>query len=187
MSLTKKVHSSIKTLIQPGAMVVDATVGNGVDCCFLAELVGKQGHVYGFDIQEQAIVNTIKRLEKAELIGRVTLFQVSHHCCAEVLPKLLYGNLVLAMFNLGYLPQGDKGITTGAKTSCQALEQLKPLLAHHGVISVVAYRGHYGGEDEYHQVLAWASQLPSTEYRVDVEISDPERDDSPVWILIQRL
>ncbi len=37
-----------------GDIVIDATMGNGHDTQFLAELVGENGHVYAFDIQESA-------------------------------------------------------------------------------------------------------------------------------------
>ena len=48
--------------INKGDKVIDATVGNGFDTCFLAEQGGKKGHVFGFDLQEQAIKNTRKYL-----------------------------------------------------------------------------------------------------------------------------
>ena len=41
--------------LRPGDVVVDATVGNGFDTVFLAQQVGENGLVYGFDIQIQAI------------------------------------------------------------------------------------------------------------------------------------
>ena len=47
--------------------MVDGTLGNGHDTVFLAKLVGPNGHVYGFDIQEQAIVSTKKRLDRTQI------------------------------------------------------------------------------------------------------------------------
>ena len=41
--------------IRPGDTVVDATMGNGHDTCFLAELVGETGRVIGFDLQPDAV------------------------------------------------------------------------------------------------------------------------------------
>ena len=49
-------HRLLKTAAQEGDTVIDATVGNGHDTIILAHLVGDQGKVFGFDIQEQAIV-----------------------------------------------------------------------------------------------------------------------------------
>ena len=47
----------LERVIQPGDTVVDATVGNGHDTQMLAELVGENGHVIGFDVQPSAIAS----------------------------------------------------------------------------------------------------------------------------------
>ena len=47
-----------KIMYKEGDYVVDATIGNGYDTLFLAKLVKESGHVFGFDIQEQALINT---------------------------------------------------------------------------------------------------------------------------------
>ena len=38
-----------------GDYAVDATLGNGHDTCFLAEIVGDNGKVFGFDIQKRRL------------------------------------------------------------------------------------------------------------------------------------
>ncbi|WP_235597825.1 methyltransferase domain-containing protein, partial [Geobacillus stearothermophilus] len=48
--------------VNEGDIAVDATVGNGHDTVFLAELVGERGHVFGFDIQAEAIATARARL-----------------------------------------------------------------------------------------------------------------------------
>ena len=68
----------LQNSINTGDIVVDATVGNGHDTVFLAKTVGENGHVYGFDIQKQAISNTIERLKTEKLKERVTLVQQGH-------------------------------------------------------------------------------------------------------------
>ena len=47
-----------KRAVRPGDTVVDATMGNGHDTCLLAGLVGAEGHVYAFDVQQQALEMT---------------------------------------------------------------------------------------------------------------------------------
>ena len=42
----------VRRAVRPGDRVVDATMGNGKDTAFLAELVGEDGHVTAFDVQE---------------------------------------------------------------------------------------------------------------------------------------
>lgn len=65
-----------------GDIVIDATMGNGHDTQFLAELVGENGHVYAFDIQESAVANTKERLGEAYQ-ARTTLFHKSHDKIAK--------------------------------------------------------------------------------------------------------
>jgi len=64
-----------------------------------------------------------------------------------------------AIFNLGYLPGGDKSVTTktGSTIACltDALEILKP----GGVIVVSVYPGHEEGTTEGETVLAFAESL----------------------------
>ena len=62
---------AMQRLIRPGDRVVDATMGNGGDTVFLAQLVGKQGHVYAIDIQPAAMEKTKERLEAEQLLDRV--------------------------------------------------------------------------------------------------------------------
>lgn len=45
-------HDTLRKVVRPGDYVIDATCGNGHDTLLLAELVGINGHVLGFDIQQ---------------------------------------------------------------------------------------------------------------------------------------
>jgi len=47
-------HTLLKSTIINGDKVIDATVGNGGDTVLLAKLVGKTGHLFGFDVQAQS-------------------------------------------------------------------------------------------------------------------------------------
>ena len=67
-------HSLMKKAATTGDFVIDATVGNGNDTLFLAQLVGESGKVFGFDIQEEAIERTKARLQEAKLADVVELF-----------------------------------------------------------------------------------------------------------------
>jgi hypothetical protein len=140
-----------------GSVALDGTAGNGHDTLFLARLVGSGGHVYGFDIQGQAIGATSGRLEEAGVSERVTLFQEDHARLRELLP--LGTTLRAAMFNLGYLPHGDKGIITSTTSTVAALEGALERLESSGVVTVVLYSGHPGGQEESNAVLEWARAL----------------------------
>ncbi|MFV9509768.1 class I SAM-dependent methyltransferase [Tepidibacillus sp. LV47] len=128
----------IRTRVKKGDIVVDATCGNGFDTVFLAELVGETGKVYGFDIQEQAIIKTKNRLKEKNLLDRVHCIQESH----EEIKKWVKHKVKAAMFNLGYLPGSDKTIVTKGETTIKAIEALIHLLTDDGIIVLIVYTGH---------------------------------------------
>ena len=49
--------------VQPGDICIDATMGNGNDTLLLCSLCQETGHVYAFDIQEQALAHTSEASE----------------------------------------------------------------------------------------------------------------------------
>lgn len=143
----------------PGDIVVDATLGNGHDTEFLAKLVGPKGHVYGFDIQEQAILNTSKRLEEQLLSQQVTLFQHGHENIKASIPTDFHGHVTGAIFNLGYLPGGDKAIVTRPSTTISAIKQLLDILAIEGIIVLVIYHGHPEGAIERDALIQYVKSI----------------------------
>ncbi|WP_018658861.1 tRNA (mnm(5)s(2)U34)-methyltransferase [Allofustis seminis] len=157
-------HDILKEYIRPGDHVIDATVGNGNDTVFLAQLVGKDGKVDGFDIQAQAIEETGKKLLLTGLAQQTTL----HHMGHENIKKIINENhsIAVCMFNLGYLPKGDKSIITLPETTLSALEQCTALLRTKGVLSIMVYHGHPGGAEEKDAVLTFAQHLPQKEFTV---------------------
>ena len=72
-SILQSAHQWASEVLTPGGAAIDATTGNGHDTLFLARQVGPDGHVFGFDIQEQAIQNTRRRLLHDMLIGTVVI------------------------------------------------------------------------------------------------------------------
>lgn len=152
--------------LAPGAVAVDATVGNGYDTCFLAECVGNEGHVYGFDVQAQAISNTRGRLAAAGVLERVTLVEAGHETMDAHLPSGVEGCVAAVMFNLGYLPGSDKTCITRPETTLSALDASLRFLAPGGVLSAVLYTGHDGGAAEAKAVTAWARARDAADFRV---------------------
>lgn len=146
--------SLITAHINENSTVVDATCGNGHDTLFLAQHV-PNGHVYGFDIQEAAI--EVAR-EKVKDYHNTTLIldgheHVSHYINEALLP------IDAAIFNLGYLPKGDKNIVTTSKTTIQAIESLFEMLAPEGIIVLVIYPGHPEGQIESNAVFNYLQQF----------------------------
>ncbi|MDZ5472598.1 class I SAM-dependent methyltransferase [Bacillus sp. 31A1R] len=152
-------RSLLERAISPGDIVIDATVGNGHDTVFLANLVGSNGRVYGFDIQEEAINNTKVRLEEQEWSEQVTLFQTGHENILATIPPLHHGKITGAVFNLGYLPGGDKEIVTKPVTTIEAIDQIIELLAPEGIIVIVIYHGHIEGAVERDYLLRYIRHL----------------------------
>jgi len=150
----------LEKAISPGDIAIDATVGNGHDTLYLTNLVGEQGHVYGFDIQEQAIEQTKKRLIENQADQQVTLFLKSHDQLTAVLPESSKGKVTAAIFNLGYLPGGDKGIVTEANSTISAIEQLLEIMATEGIIVLVVYHGHPEGAVEKDELMKYVTNLP---------------------------
>lgn len=186
LPLVQQAHAAIGEILAAGDLAIDATVGNGHDTLFLARAVGAGGTVYGFDIQEAALDTAYRRLQDEGLAGRVSLYHAGHEAMAVVLPASVQGRIKAVMFNLGYLPGGDKARTTGIHTTLAALEQARSLLAPGGAISVLAYTGHPGGREEAEAVKAWAQTLSADFYRVDIAIPPGEGGNVPEWVFVRR-
>ena len=132
-----------------GDTAVDFTMGNGHDTAFLSRTVGERGHVYAFDIQEAAVRSTAALLEQEGCPQNYTLIHDSHHHVAEY----VHTPIKAGMFNLGWLPGGDKSITTLRETTMPAIEAAIDLLDHGGGLLVAVYPGHAEGEAEGKMLL----------------------------------
>ena len=150
----------LQLAVKEGDIAIDATIGNGHDTAFLAKLVGESGHVYGFDIQELAIQNTTERIQKDNLSNQVTLIQKSHSHVQNEVPNHLHGKVKGAIFNLGYLPGSDKTIVTVPSSTISAINQILDIMAPEGIIVVVIYHGHEGGEFEKDALMDYVQNIP---------------------------
>ncbi|MFN2340231.1 MAG: class I SAM-dependent methyltransferase [Halanaerobium sp.] len=155
-------HLLLKENIILGDLVIDATAGNGHDTRFLADLVGTEGKVYSFDIQKEAIANTKKLLAENDLAARTELIMDSH----ANLDKYLNRKVSSVIFNLGYLPGGNKEIITKSKSTITAVEKSIELLKKNGIIILVIYSGHPGGKEEKNSLLDFASNLDYKKFNV---------------------
>jgi predicted methyltransferase len=151
-------HHFLSLRVKTGDWVVDATMGNGYDTRFLADRVGEQGRVFAFDVQAEALVQTQLRL--AELASRCELYHASHARMAELLPPDAAGRLAAVIFNLGYLPGKDKSCITQVESTLAALSSALTMLTAGGLLVVVVYPGHAGGDTEAAAVATWLSALP---------------------------
>jgi SAM-dependent methyltransferase len=172
----------VRCFVSEGDRVIDATCGNGHDTLALAERTGSNGRVWGFDIQEQAIAETGRRLSEAGLADRVTLVHAGH----EEMAQHLNGPVKLVLFNLGYLPGGDRRVITRPATTGIALDQTLKLLAVGGIVIVTVYPGHEGGGAEQKSVDDWANALDPREYHSWRMGQVNVVSDAPYTLLVQK-
>ncbi|MEY8371246.1 class I SAM-dependent methyltransferase [Aerococcaceae bacterium 50-4] len=157
-------HQIMRETIHKGDHVLDATVGKGNDTLLLSQLVGSDGLVYGFDIQDQAIALAKKRIEDESKLKNTKLYVKDHSELNQVLPE--NEKLRLAIFNLGYLPSGDKEIITQASTTVKAIEGVLDYLDDLGVLLIASYVGHPGGMEEFTAVQSYLEKLDQKRYNV---------------------
>jgi len=183
-SLIAKAHDCIATTVKPGDTVVDATLGNGHDTLFLVNCVGGGGKVIGFDVQQDAIESTRERLSGAGIDERSYELHLQSH--AEVL-RFAQAGLSAVMFNLGYLPGGDKGEITQVESSLKAINDSSDLLARRGILTVMCYPGHKGGDDEAKAVTRLLSEKHGKGYDVSLYQRAGARETTPFLIVVVKL
>ena len=116
--------------------------------------------MYAFDVQKDAVERSRARLEEAGLLNRVRLIHDGH----ERVLSHVQEQVDAAVFNLGWLPGGDKRFTTRVDTTLQALKGCLELLKPGGLMTICAYPGHEEGELERRAIQEWAAALDSARY-----------------------
>lgn len=175
-------HKVLKEHLKETDNAVDATCGNGFDTLFLATYLSK-GKVFAFDIQETAIKNTKALLHQAKL-SNVYFFETSN----ELITLTISDPFEAVIFNLGYLPQGDKTITTKAETTIKSVESLLELskINKNLLIVLVVYVGHREGLKESNELLTFTKSLNNKEYLV-TKFDNYNRSNSPYVITIKHI
>jgi tRNA A58 N-methylase Trm61 len=151
-----------QSLLSPGDRVIDATMGNGQDTCALARMVGESGKVYAFDVQEAAVSRTRDLLAREGLIDRCELYCTGHEHVLSVVKE----SVKLAVFNLGWLPGGNKVVTTLWETTRKAIEGCLELLEKGGVCTVCVYPGHTEGNRELLELTHFLTALPPQKFNI---------------------
>ena len=159
---TETAHLLSCAFLREGQKVIDATCGNGYDTLFLAERVGKNGRVYAFDVQEEALMETYRLLNERQYLDRVELIHDSH----EHFTHYVDTPVDAIIYNLGYLPGGQKDVTTNADSTVHSLKEGMKILANGGFISIVVYPGHPEGEQEAAAVENFLHGLPASSWYI---------------------
>ncbi|MBO7376288.1 MAG: class I SAM-dependent methyltransferase [Clostridia bacterium] len=170
----------ILTHLREGDVCADFTMGNGHDTEFLSKTVGPSGKVYAFDVQPQAVASTEKNLKAAGCPENYILINDSHHRAGEYIKEKIRAG----MFNLGWLPGGDKSITTMRETTLPAVDTAIGLLGADSVLTVAVYPGHPEGDAEGTELRRYLSGL--SRFKVCVtEIRIANSPSSPYFFLIE--
>ena len=176
-------HLFLRERVRPGDRVADATCGNGHDTLLLARLVGDSGKVWGFDLQERALSATSELLASEGVLDRVELAAAGHERLAEFVTEPLRA----VIFNLGYLPGGDRQFITLPETTVPALTAAAALLGAGGILVVVVYTGHAGGEAEEEAVHTWAATLDQKRFNVWESRQVKRRPTAPWLLLVEKI
>ncbi len=170
----------ILTHLGAGDVAVDFTMGNGHDTEFLSKTVGEKGHIYAFDVQPSAVESTRAHLAEVGCPANYELILDSHH----KVKNYVQGEIRAGMFNLGYLPGGDKSITTMRATTMPAIEAAVSLLGRNSILSVAIYPGHAEGEAEGKMVCEYLATLDRFRYSV-AQIRILNSPTSPYFMAIE--
>jgi len=161
---TALAHDLAARVLSPGDLAIDATCGNGHDTVQLARLVGPRGSVVAIDVQADALAETRHRLEAEGMADNRVRF--IHGCHTTIGGHVAPATAALAMFNLGYLPGGDRALTTDASTTSAALDAAAHALRPGGLLLVTCYSGHPEGAHEAETVATWMKSAASRGARV---------------------
>ena len=165
-----------------GARAVDATMGNGHDTQWLCELAGEAGRVYAFDVQPEAVRRTEQRLAEAGLSERARLFCAGHERMAELIPEPVDA----VVFNLGWLPGAEHGVTTRVETTLQAVEAALSVLKEDGIMTVCIYPGHDEGARELRALIRWAETLDPLRYDALIKTYLNQPNDPPRMLAVKK-
>ena len=151
-------HYIIENRIGNNINACDMTAGNGYDSKFILDKKNPK-ILYAFDIQDLARKNTL------DLIGNNSNFKfiLDDHKNIE---NYISEKIDLFIYNLGFLPKGDKSITTNYKSVIGSLKSSLKLLNKNGLILMTFYPGHDEGKNEAKYVGEFLKNLDQKLFQV---------------------
>ena len=84
----------------------------------------------------------------------------------RILIYILRKKIDFIIYNLGYLPKGNKNIKTNKNTTSVSLKKSLDLLNDNGIILITCYIGHEGGIEEKDAVEELLKGLDQKKYNV---------------------
>lgn len=164
-------HSIIENFLENKNCAIDATLGNGHDTDFLKENFKK---VYAFDIQKEACKNY-----EEKGYDNVVVINDSH----SEFENYIKEEVDCIMYNLGFLPGGNKEITTMHESSLKSIKDGLELLASGGIMTICIYTGHNEGKIEETCIMEYLQALPKNKFGV-MEHSFINRKNNPPKLVV---
>ncbi len=152
----KYAHRLLEEVVTSNDICLDMTLGCGKDTLFLKDICKK---VYAFDIQEEAIKKSKELMKDCK---NVEFILDGHENVLLHINEKVKG----IIFNLGYLPGGNKKITTHFETTIKALKDSLTLLSDKGICVICLYPGHLEGNKESIEVTKYVKGLNQKEFTV---------------------
>ena len=162
--------------LEDDSTVCDFTLGNGHDSLFLLRQI-KKGFLYGFDIQEEAIKNSHDLLTDAGFKNFKLILDSHTNVLEHVKEKIDLG-----IYNLGYLPGGDKSLITRGDSTVKSIDATLKILNPGKALIITAYKGHKGAMEEYEIVMEYVSSLDQKKYSV-MNINFPNQRNNPPEVI----
>lgn len=183
-----------KEFVAIGDTVIDATCGNGHDSLQLARLSlsDEVGALHCLDIQEDAILSSKERLQRELTPSQFSKVQFHHQSHERFPSSIPLETVSLICYNLGYLPGIERSLEKGGpiitrkESTLASLSHASKLLREGGLLSVTAYPGHEGGDEETESVREYLGKLDSDRWRVH-EYRPLNRPKSPHLLLAMKL
>ncbi len=177
-------HQYMHRFLKEDDWAIDATCGNGHDTLELTHILCNEGGVIGIDIQDDAIAKTRTLLQShfpKEDLRNVHLYCQSH----ADFPKLCFQKPIrLVVYNLGYLPGGNKCLTTMTESTLESVRQALKFIMPGGAVLITCYPGHAEGAKEEIALQEELSRLSPLQYNVCAH-TFINRTSSPSLFLIQ--
>lgn len=169
------VESFMKNKIPNSKICVDMTFGNGNDSYTMLS-INENIEVYGFDIQ-QSCINNARKIDNLQVINDSHLH----------FDNYINDKIDFAVFNLGYLPGGDKNITTDYDTVIKTLKKLLKVMNIEGQIVITFYPGHKPGHEESINIIKFLQKLNQKEFNVIRYDFINQINNPPFVCLIERI
>ena len=176
--MTMRVTDLVKIIIDQKKdikIAADMTVGKGNDSKYILENIRVE-KLYGFDIQKEA------EIESKKLIGEDPRF-IFHLASHDKVEEYIKEGLDLVVYNLGYLPGGDKEITTNYESTLKSLEKTLKLLNPQGLIILTIYPGHPAGKIESKELEKFLEKINPKKYAV-MKLAYQNRPNNPPYLMV---